>query len=327
MLVAALYRWSPAAWIPELPEHTRRPTGVRVTRCKSWDDFIQALRFIAAKLDGRRIFRGHAYPDWKLSSTWERKLYSHHSMDGNFSRHEWYGGVDEYKRDRDKGLERFKDLAKVMPEIPLQMSDSDNDWWALGRHYGLETPLLDWSRSPFVAAFWAFAERMRFEQTRRDRQHSVLFDYQANQANQPVVVWELGYLDFNPIYSEVIKVFSKNEFDLIDNATYSLHRQRVQQGLFTRLEHEKYIDVESYLASKDLGAFLERYEIPCSTMDDLSVAMSDLERMNIHYGTVFPDPHGAAMQANMDPDWEMFRNEGEGGGETPLWGRAPVENS
>ena len=173
----------------------------------------------------------------------------------------------------------------------------------------------------FIAAFWAFAERVEAEKARPDRTHKMIITYESEQ---PVVIWELAYLDPDPIASQGREVFEKNEFDLIDNATYSLHRQRAQQGVFTRLEHDEYTDVESYLTSKGLGGFLERYEVPCFSMDDLSVAMSDLERMNIHYGTVFPDPQGAAIQTNMEPDWHMFRNEGEGSHETPVWGQAPV---
>ncbi|HVF62373.1 MAG TPA: FRG domain-containing protein, partial [Casimicrobiaceae bacterium] len=32
---------------------------------------------------------------------------------------------------------------------------SQDEWWALGRHFRLITPLLDWSESPYIAVFFA----------------------------------------------------------------------------------------------------------------------------------------------------------------------------
>ena len=44
------------------------------------------------------------------------------------------------------------------PLGPSPAEREENNWWAVGQHYGLKTPLLDWSTSPYVAAFFAFSE-------------------------------------------------------------------------------------------------------------------------------------------------------------------------
>ena len=194
-----------------------------------------------------------------------------------------------------------------MPEIPSATLSDDMDWWAFGRHYGLNTPLLDWSRSPFIAAFWAFAERVV---TENENIEDPAPRINLIPSDDPVVIWELTYSR---------NVFRKDEFRLIDNSRYELHRQRSQMGVFTFLEHDMHVDVESYLSSRLLGSLLERYEIPFK--DNVAPAISDLERMNIHFGTVYPDPHGAARQANLTAGWQHYSREASA--DEPDWSSPP----
>ena len=303
----------------ELPNRYTEDSGVRVTQCQSWDEFIQALRVTAGKQVSSRIYRGHADPDWKLSSTWERFIaFLNRGLPR--SREEFFGPHDgferfssrlkslgNYEQGRDANLLKFKRLAGTMPELPERTLETDDDWWTFGRHYGLNTPLLDWSRSPFIAAFWAFAERVTSENP-----HLGSPTPQAIMSSgPPVVVWELSCTN---------GVFVEGEFSFIDNVRYELHRQRAQQGVFTRLEHDDYIECESYLASRDLGHLLERYEIPYAR--SVNAAISDLNRMNIHFGTVFPDPGGAARQANLASSWNGFSLGASN--ESPSWDAGPV---
>lgn len=181
-------------------------------------------------------------------------------------------------------------LATTMPEIPphvLDLQNPPNERWAFGRHYGLKTPLLDWSRSPFIAAFWAFSDRVISENPDLEIPNPGM---RIKTSGRDVVVWELSCAN---------DLFEDGEFELIDNARYELHRQRAQTGVFTSLEHDNFTDIVSYLAYRGKGTHLERYVIPCSSEQDICVALSDLQRMNINFATLFPDPEGAAMQANM----------------------------
>jgi len=43
---------------------------------------------------------------------------------------------------------------------------NENHFWAIGRHYDLATPLLDWTLSPFVGAFFAFEQERAAGETR-----------------------------------------------------------------------------------------------------------------------------------------------------------------
>ena len=183
-----------------MPNRYTEDSGVRVTQCESWDKFIQALRVTAGSQISSCIYRGHAKPDWKLSSTWERSI-AHWNRGPPRSREELYGLRDGYERfrsrseslgnyeqGRDARLGLFKRLTATMPEIPTRALETDDDWWSFGRHYGLHTPLLDWSRSPFIAAFWAFMERV----TSENRHLGSPNPEPIVSSGPPVVVWELS---------------------------------------------------------------------------------------------------------------------------------------
>lgn len=262
-------------------------TATRI-KCLSSDEFTAEVR--KTSVGGIRLFRGHRDASWDLSSQWERQLNRLRGADKSRSVREVFRrrGEDSHDFVRDFYLQEFKEHAAGV--VGFDGSGlTDEEWWAVGRHHGLMTPLLDWTRSPYVAAFFAF-----YEAAKHVNQQLGSGNPTGGTLNvfDPVVVWEL---DANH------RVFTSEEFRLIKACPAGAYRQRAQRGLFTWLTHETHYDIEAYLSSLGLAHHLVGYELPGTEMFD---ALNDLFAMNINPLTMFPGLEGAAEMANLDRTFE-----------------------
>ncbi len=175
-------------------------------------------------------------------------------------------------------LNRFRNHISQIPTH--KKINDDNELWALGRHHGLLTPFLDWTSSPYIAAFFAFNDVYR----RFELSKSIGTQFQ----NEKVVVWKLNIWD---------DLFIHKEFELVKVNSKIGSRINAQQGLFTVLKTNKFYDIESYLKNRNKAHYLEKIEIPYEIALE---ALNSLGNMGLSIFSLFPDYGGAAEQANIE---------------------------
>jgi hypothetical protein len=140
---------------------------MQVISVQNWEEFEARLQKIKRAVKAGPVgllFRGQADASWSLSTTLERSP-------GRIERVEkYYSLIREIKPQ----IETFTDRSFESPEFGdvhaiVQDYDSFSRSLAFGklpgyeymiylRHHGFPSPLLDWSRSPYVAAFFAFSK-------------------------------------------------------------------------------------------------------------------------------------------------------------------------
>jgi hypothetical protein len=140
---------------------------------ETWEDFQEKIAALKPPKAGGYLFRGQGNASWLLETTLERSrqkniLFSKYyriisvirSQIESFTSQDWGELPDvmrltETFREYDAGSLALDGIGATTP-FPAAYS-----YMAYLRHHGFPSPLLDWTRSPYVAAYFAFRNAER----------------------------------------------------------------------------------------------------------------------------------------------------------------------
>ncbi len=238
---------------------------IPVCRIRYWRRFESALGNKLMNPPGTElIFRGQRRQEWQLTPTLGRYSQS---------------GVVDLRRAEEQKRE-FR-LAMRGRGIGPDLLDVDNELWAFGQHHGLATPLLDWTKSPFVALFFAFADPD--------------FSYEAPNPTRTIFVINKTALE--ELDADLIVQPLRNDHTRLVNQaglfTLSpLGSDTLSSRIFNLLSETETVDMDDPAA---VGRYIFKIHVP---NEERRECLAMLRKMNIHHGSLFPDPIGASLYCN-----------------------------
>lgn len=224
-------------------------------------------------------WRGQANASWVLET----------SLDRSFR----LAGVSPSAALADKHLERFKLASRGRRGGQNASSLSENEWWSIGQHYGLATPLLDWTASPFVALYFAFRD-----QSCGDPEHRAVWAIggpSISAANTRLR--KQGEQPAPGSHSDLARIQHPPLLEFVRPAQDDNARLVAQAGLFSRTPVGITVDdwIRLNLKGQAEGLALIKVQIPNKGREE---CLKALNRMNINHLSLFPDLLGAAVHCN-----------------------------
>lgn len=278
--------------------------GIVVVNLDSWIQFDEFVRQYALKLSSW-IYRGQRRDDWELESSLDRLI---HKIDTSDAQIFIKTHLHEFKRS----------ACGRRGNNPFILND-EIEWWSLGQHCGLASPLLDWTESPFIALFFAFEEEDNVEANHKYRSVWVL--------SESFIAKESSYLKVNDAISEAGDKYavSNKQYTTRLDALTNKHKAKPgyieiirphldenkslisQRGLFTLLPCNTTVEewVLRYY-NKDIHEdFVPLIKFRIAN-NDRAGCLKYLNRMNINHLSLFPNLYGASKYTNMKSTIEGY---------------------
>ena len=236
----------------------RGPSSSRISHTEmTWQEFKS---FALAQEDGL-IFRGQSR-HWRLQTSFHRTGFS---------------DLITYLDEKLPEVERH--ISSISPHVyDVKDDKSLGALLNLAQHHGYPTPLLDWTKSPYVAAFFAFENE------------------QALEPEGAISIFIFNERKYAKLASRVANTRAPNlmvrtlELPGIGNA-----RVLPQQAITM---YSNVDDIEDILVSNEneKGEYISAISIPTT---ERKAAMRDLGLMGISWGSMFPGLDGICKQLSV----------------------------
>jgi hypothetical protein len=274
----AAYHKNLPAW-PAFDVYDKHVDGlIPATRLDTWEQFhelVKTYRF--GHREAEYVFRGQHRYDWPLQPTLDR-LSS--------------GAIEE--EIAKKQLRNFRlSVRGRVPDSALHILD-DDDVWAMGQHHGLATPLLDWTSAPYVALFFAFLneDRSTWTDDKGDPENCSRVIYVLNKSFIEDLVDDPNDDPLERDYPKIVEPSKDDHGRLVNQAglfTMAPFRETIESSLLKALtDSEVNIDDPT-----ELSKYICKIHIP-NAPEIRRMCLQHLRKMNIHYGSLFPDVIGAS---------------------------------